>query len=94
MIFINNSINKNLLIAIAITESRLNQQAINYNKNSKKNLYSIDYGLMQINSWWFDFFKKRGIASKTIKDDPCVNIFVGAYILNHNFNLRVCPNMI
>lgn len=71
-------INPYLLYAIARTESSLNPNAINRNKNG-----SYDIGLMQINSSWFPLLRKNGITEKQLFD-PCVNIEVGAWILAQN----------
>ena len=58
-------INPDLLRAIAIVESNLNPEAINYNKNG-----SYDYGLMQINSttWQKTLDYRWDYIS-----DPCYN---------------------
>ena len=66
-------INPQLLWAIAKVESDFNPTAINYNRNG-----NYDYGLMQINSWWYD---RIGRELWTQLSDPCVNAKVGAWIL-------------
>ena len=65
-----------LLWSIARHESTMKPDAVNYNKNG-----SIDFGLMQINSWW--------VAKKKISPElwgalgnPCTNVKVGAWILS------------
>lgn len=68
-----------LLMAIAKTESSFNPNAINRaNKNG-----SVDYGLMQINSTWLNTLKKHNIGTAQLLE-PCVSIFVGAWILSEN----------
>lgn len=69
-----------LLISIAQVESSMNPKAINKNKNK-----SIDVGLMQINSIWFSILGKSwGITKDSLIEDPCQNVYVGAYILALN----------
>lgn len=72
------SVNPYLLYAIAKTESSLNPYAHNRNKNG-----SYDVGLMQINSSWFPVLRKYGIDEQQLYQ-PCVNIYVGAWILAQN----------
>ena len=68
-----------LLMAIAKTESSFNPNAINKaNRNG-----STDYGLMQINSFWPKTLKKKKKKKEHLLD-PCVSIFVGAWILSEN----------
>ena len=71
-------INAQLLYAIAKTESGLNPQAFNRNKNG-----SYDVGLMQINSVWFPTLRKHGIKEQQLYE-PCTSIQVGAWILAQN----------
>lgn len=75
------SVDLYVLLAIAKTESNFNQSAINKNTNG-----SADYGLMQINSSWFDNLEKYGISESDVKTNYCVNINVGAWILASNFH--------
>lgn len=44
---------------------------------------SYDYGVMQINSWWFDHgpLPKYGLTVEKVRDDACTNIYVGTWIL-------------
>ena len=72
-------VNSSLLHAIARTESALNPQAINRNRNGSR-----DIGLMQINSSWLPVLARHGIAERDLLD-PCTNIRVGAWILAQNF---------
>lgn len=66
-----------LLFAIANVESSFKNDAIN-DKNRNK---STDFGIMQINSWWLPKLAERGIK-KAHLFDPCVNIFVGGWVLS------------
>lgn len=67
-------IHPNLLWAIAYIESRFNPRAINKNKNN-----TYDYGIMQINSSWYNVLKNDW----QYLSDPCYNIKVGAWILSN-----------
>jgi soluble lytic murein transglycosylase-like protein len=62
-----------LLESIARTESSLNPRAMNRNTNG-----SVDYGLMQINSFWV---KTYGLSSEDLLNDPCYNTKIGAWVL-------------
>ncbi len=73
-------INPNLLEAIAYTESRLKEDSINTNANG-----TSDYGLMQINSSWFKSLSDLGVSESDVINKPCVNVFVGAWVLAQNF---------
>lgn len=64
-----------VLWSVAYVESGFNYKAINRNKDG-----SYDIGIMQINSRWLPVLKKYGIHVRDLYD-PCVNIFVGAWIL-------------
>ncbi len=66
-------INPSLLRAIVKTESNLNPQAINRNLDG-----SVDIGLMQINSYWFQRYR---LDANMLLNDPCYNIMAGARIL-------------
>jgi len=71
-----------LLYAIAKVESNFDTKAFNWNRNG-----SADYGLMQINSRWFSVLEERfNIKRERVVQDPCTNIFVGAWILASNFS--------
>lgn len=77
-----------LLLAISLRESRLNADAVGINKTVNNKIHSYDYGLMQINSENVKrIFSAFGIDSKTLLNNPCINIYAGAYILRKNFNL-------
>jgi len=64
-----------VLWSIAYVESGFNSEAINYNRESH------DVGMMQINSRWFSVLRRYGITEEDLYD-PCLNIFVGAWILS------------
>ncbi|QWK19369.1 MAG: lytic transglycosylase domain-containing protein [Hydrogenobacter thermophilus] len=61
-----------LLVSIAKVESNFNPQAVNINRNG-----SVDYGIMQINSYWLYYYR---IPMEWIKN-PCYNIHFGAMVL-------------
>ena len=63
-----------VLWGIAYVESSFNPLAVNYNKSSR------DLGIMQINTRWLPVLNQYGIYEKHLYD-PCINIFVGAWIL-------------
>lgn len=63
-----------ILRSIAKGESDLNPEAINYNTNG-----TYDYGLMQINTWWYTTL---GPELWSQLSDPCTNVKVGAWILS------------
>jgi soluble lytic murein transglycosylase-like protein len=65
-------LNPRLLWSIAKVESDFNPTAINRREKD------FDYGVMQINSWWYRRLgKKRWMALA----DPCYNVKTGAWIL-------------
>lgn len=64
-----------LLAAIAFTESSMNPVVINKNRDGTE-----DRGLMQINSWWDDELRARGVDPDHLLDG-CLNIYVGAWVL-------------
>lgn len=74
-----------LLQAIALQESSMRPNALNRNKDG-----SLDIGLMQINSSWLPTLARYGIRSEQLWD-PCVSVYVGAWILADNFK-RLGPN--
>ncbi len=68
-----------LLASIAKVESGFNPKAINRNKNG-----SIDYGIMQINSYWIMRYK---IPFEWLKE-PCYNIHFGAMVLRNCIDIH------
>jgi soluble lytic murein transglycosylase-like protein len=62
-----------LIEAIAYQESAFDPRAIHRNRNG-----SFDYGVMQINSWWFNTL---GAERWQALADPCFNVRVGTWIL-------------
>ncbi|GMQ49665.1 hypothetical protein VB10N_46640 [Vibrio sp. 10N] len=73
-------INPLLLKAIAYTESRLDPNAINDSNTNG----TTDYGLMQINSSWFARLADFGVSENSVINEPCTNVYVGAWILAQN----------
>ena len=67
-----------LLYAIARTESGLNPNAFNRNRNG-----TYDVGLMQINSSWLPVLARYGITEQGLYE-PCVNVDVAGWILAQN----------
>jgi soluble lytic murein transglycosylase-like protein len=67
-----------LLHAIAKHESNMRADVVNRNRNG-----SYDIGLMQINTVWLPTLQKRGITAESLRN-PCVNGYVGAWILRSN----------
>lgn len=72
------SVDPVLVRAIAQHESGMRANAINRNRNG-----SYDIGLMQINSSWLPRLATKGISEQSLFD-PCVNGYVGTWILRAN----------
>ncbi|QGZ65349.1 lytic transglycosylase domain-containing protein [Paraburkholderia acidisoli] len=68
-------VNPLVLRAVAWRESKGDAAAINHNANG-----SIDVGQAQINSIHFPDLLREGIPHRALTD-PCVNIFVAAWLL-------------
>jgi len=69
-----------LLQAISAVESGSNPVARNFNRDG-----SEDIGHMQINSRWLASLSTYGIGRNQLLD-PCINTYVGAWILAQNFS--------
>lgn len=69
-------IDPDLLRAIAWNESHYNPEATGSNIDG-----SFDMSLMQINSQHLPALQKMGISQASLMNDPCMNIYTGAYIL-------------
>lgn len=84
------SIDPLLLKAIARHESNLVPTAINYNKDSKGRITSVDYGVMQVNSTHIPELKRAGViqSNDDLIKNPCLNVQIGAWILAKH--LRQC----
>lgn len=67
-----------LLRAIARHESDMKPDLTHRNKDG-----TLDIGLMQVNEWWLPKIKTLGIERQDLFD-PCVNTYVGAWILAQN----------
>lgn len=70
-------IDAELLHAIALAESGMNNSVINKNKNG-----TYDIGLMQINSSHLPRLKYIGVTEELLLNEPCISLLVGASILN------------
>ncbi|KMZ11999.1 hypothetical protein BHUM_02943 [Candidatus Burkholderia humilis] len=68
-------VNPLVLRAVAWCESKGDAAAINHNTNG-----SIDIGQLQINSIHFPDLARDGIPHRALID-PCVNVFVAAWLL-------------
>jgi soluble lytic murein transglycosylase-like protein len=73
------NVDRELLRAIAKTESNFRADAINVNKDG-----SEDIGVMQINSSWLPTLRRYGITRQALLDS-CTNVHVGAWVLAGNF---------
>jgi soluble lytic murein transglycosylase-like protein len=62
-----------LIESIAETESAMNPRALNLNPNR-----SLDFGLMQVNSFWV---QAMGLKKEKLMGDPCYNVMTGSKIL-------------
>lgn len=69
-------IDPDLLRAISWNESRFNPAAIGPNPTTG---YGV--GLMQIDSQHFNSLSSIGVSERHLKQDPCMNIYTGAYYL-------------
>ncbi len=78
------NVSPDLLRAIAQVESNFNPNAYNENKNAQGEIVSRDFGLMQINSTWFDRLSEFNVNEKNIYE-PCFNVSLGAWVLSANF---------
>jgi soluble lytic murein transglycosylase-like protein len=68
-------VNPSVLRAVAWFESKDDPGAINRNANG-----SIDVGQLQINSVHFNDLARQGVPHRALTD-PCVNIYVAAWLL-------------
>jgi soluble lytic murein transglycosylase-like protein len=73
-------VSANTLMAIAAVESGLRPAATNRTHLARTGSYDI--GLMQINSRWLPLLQQRfGIDEKLLRENWCVNLDAGAWIL-------------
>ncbi|MDX8377482.1 MAG: lytic transglycosylase domain-containing protein [Mariprofundales bacterium] len=73
-------VNPALIRAIMAAENiHYDVDAVNTNSDG-----SEDLGLMQINTWWLSKLKKHSITRDILLTKPCVNIYVGTWILATN----------
>ncbi|HFQ5220524.1 TPA: lytic transglycosylase domain-containing protein [Vibrio vulnificus] len=78
------NVDPTLLKAIAKVESSLNPSAYNENKNAAGKIISQDFGLMQINSSWFEKLSDFNVNEQNVYE-PCFNVSLGAWVLSSNF---------
>ncbi|WP_323120715.1 lytic transglycosylase domain-containing protein [Burkholderia alba] len=71
-------VNISLVRAIARVESGMRADSINTNTNG-----TYDIGLMQINSIWLPTLARYGVHEQNLYD-PCVNAYIGTWILAQN----------
>lgn len=62
------------------------QEAGTVGKESGNKNGSRDVGPMQINTIHLQAFKNHGITRDQLRNDECVNLFAGAYILHRELN--------
>lgn len=74
-------VNPQLVEAVCYTESSMRPKAINSGNSDG----STDYGLCQINTWWFPKLAKFGITQEDLLNNPCLNTRISAWILAQNF---------
>ncbi len=74
------SVNPQILRAIAWLESRNRANALRKNDNG-----SIDYGLMQINSVHLAALSRYGIGPELLMH-PCVSVYIAAWHLRQKMN--------
>lgn len=55
-------------------------------KESKNTNGTSDYGPMQINTIWLKDLKKYGISKEALRDNGCVNVAAGSWILREKIN--------
>lgn len=65
-----------LLYAVARVETGARTGVVARNTDG-----SYDIGVMQINSWWLPKLAKVGITAHMLRDNACLNVKVGAWIL-------------
>jgi soluble lytic murein transglycosylase-like protein len=75
---LNYRLDPQLVRAIAMHESGMRPLAWNRNRDG-----SIDIGLMQINSSWLPTLGRAGVDAQSLWN-PCVNAWVGSWILSNN----------
>ena len=78
------NVSADLLRAIAKVESNFDPNAYHENTNQYGKVISRDYGLMQINSSWFERLGEFSINESNIYT-PCLNVMLGAWVLSSNF---------
>jgi hypothetical protein len=65
-----------LVISVLLTENGRAGSAVK-NKNG-----TYDYGPMQVNTVWLDKLSQYGITKEDIRYSPCINVWVGTWILS------------
>lgn len=63
-----------VLLVLDLEGGRVGEEVTNANG-------SADIGPMQINTWWLPRLEPLGITREMVRESPCVNVYVGTYIL-------------
>lgn len=63
-----------VLLVLDLEGGRVGEEVTNANG-------SADIGPMQVNTWWLPRLEPLGITREMLRDSPCVNVYVGTYIL-------------
>lgn len=77
----------NPLVLYAIAKQESGFRSAIYNRNNSDGSYDI--GLMQINSSWLGVLSRYGISESDLVKNPCLNVYVGAWLLSNNMSRYV-----
>jgi len=70
-------------IPVALLGGVLAQERGRLGQASRNKNGSWDFGPMQINSAWLEFFAPYGITEHRLRHDGCANLAVGAWIIRY-----------